>query len=540
MRAHRTEKDTSTLHTMLRRTLLQLLLILPIVLSAQKPFQVVWEGKFSFDPRWNEYTDDLGLVLGGDMEQLEMLDGTTGKVLWNYNFKVKHGVKKCDDWNPREETGTIEVVIAKGKDAPKEVVHLDYRTGQVVAASELPGRKQEKKKPAGRAIRSRTVNQGSCFDAATGTNVEVSYESKRIMSAMGGTELDLTVQASGGSKWSTNFKARVVRHLTNDYLPAEEGDVILNVTSGHGKVFVVYEGITCLDLATGKVLWNTTFDNSQTSVGLKVTQEIGRSAMPLIAADGVYICDLSKNERAIKKLDLNAGNVIWKAEGLKKDDIVSELLIDGNNLIVRFGGVIRVEKYIPGVEGRPDVYKVEHVFEGSTSIRAYATATGAAVWNTEAMELSDNFKKSECNIVSGNGRIMACGEAKLYLFDAATGALTKQVDYNAKAIGKAKALYAFDDAFLVEGEEGIARFDRDLGQQYATNTGKCLFTEMRGDAFIVWNGKDHDDRNQFVRFDPATGAILGSMKDCYRPRFDLTGDRFLKLDGEKVTLYRTN
>ena len=54
-----------------------------------------------------------------------------------------------------------------------------------------------------------------------------------------------------GSRRPVVVKARVVRHLTNDYLPAEEGDVILNVTSGHGKVFVVYEGITCLDLATG-------------------------------------------------------------------------------------------------------------------------------------------------------------------------------------------------------------------------------------------------------------------------------------------------
>ncbi|MBK7110865.1 MAG: hypothetical protein IPH60_00225 [Flavobacteriales bacterium] len=63
---------------------------------------------------------------------------------------------------------------------------------------------------------------------------------------------------------------------------------------GPRPVFVVYEGITCLDLGTGKVLWSTTFDNTETSLGLKAKQVIGRAAMPLPAADGVYVCDFSK------------------------------------------------------------------------------------------------------------------------------------------------------------------------------------------------------------------------------------------------------
>ncbi|MBK7110863.1 MAG: hypothetical protein IPH60_00215 [Flavobacteriales bacterium] len=75
---------------------------------------------------------------------------------------------------------------------------------------------------------------------------------------------------------------------------------------------------------------------------------------------------------------------------------------------------------------------------------------------------------------------------------------------------------------------------------YATNTGQCLLTEMRGDAFIVWTGKKADDRNEFIRFDPSTGAIMGKLEGCYRPRFDFSGDRFVRFDNPKVMLYRTN
>ena len=524
----------------MRRSLL-LLFLLPNLLLAQTEFAKAWETKLALDPRWTSCTPDLDYVLAFDLGELQMLDGVTGKSLWTYNIKEKHGVSKFAQCKAHDENETVELVIQpKDKGAPRESYFLDYRTGNVVGEAELPARVKEKTKLIRKSMRSRAVNQSSCYDEASRTMVDVGYDAERIISAKGGTDLNITVEASGGHAWKQNFTGRVVRHLTNNYLPAEEGDVILSVSSGHGKVFVVYEGITCLDLATGKLLWSTTFDNVETSSGLKVKQEIGRSAMPLIAADGVYICDFSKDARSIKKLDLATGSVIWTADKLKNDDIVSELLVDGGNLIARFGGVIRVEQYIPGMNGNPDVYKVENTFEGSTSIRAYDAATGKATWNTEAMELPDNFKKSECSMISGDGRVMACGEKNMYTFDAATGKLLLQGDYNAKAIGKARWLYGYEGNYMIEGEKGIAQLKPDASVVYATNTGKCLLTEMRGDAFIVWTGKDVDDRDQFIRFDPVSGRIMGMVEDCPRPRFDATGDRFVRFVGQKVTGYRTN
>ncbi|MBK6883449.1 MAG: hypothetical protein IPH05_10990 [Flavobacteriales bacterium] len=117
---------------------------------------------------------------------------------------------------------------------------------------------------------------------------------------------------------------------------------------------------------------------------------------------------------------------------------------------------------------------------------------------------------------------------------------SSKAEYSSKVIGKARWLYAFGDAFMIEGEKGIAQMDSSMKLSYATNTGQCLLTEMRGDAFIVWTGKKADDRNEFIRFDPSTGAIMGKLEGCYRPRFDFSGDRFVRFDNPKVMLYRTN
>ncbi|HMU13715.1 MAG: PQQ-binding-like beta-propeller repeat protein [Bacteroidetes bacterium] len=525
------------------RTILSLLLLCPLSLLAQNEFPTVWQSEFALASGWNATTPDLSYVIGGDASAVEVLDGTTGKQLWGFKFKEKYGVKECEDWTADHDTETVNVELKKEKKGPVTVIHLDYRTGAEVGADQLPARKKvheaHRSKWSSRGLR---VHHSECYDETSGTTISLAYDDKLFKNAMGGRMTNLTVTASGGHAWSTSFEGKVVAHMIHDMLPAAEGPVILNVLTAHGKVLVVYEGITCLDLATGKVLWNTTFDYTTTSVGLKAKQEIGRAAMPLVTADGVYIADLSKGQRNMKKLDSNTGAVLWSADKLDGDDIVSELLIAGGNLIARFGGVVRHEMFVPNPNGGvgDGTYKVEYEFEGRTGLRAYNATTGQAVWNTSDMELADNFAKSECNILSDGGQIHALGEKNIYLFDAATGKVTKQTEYNSKTIGKARSYYAYDGKFLIEGEKGIAAVDKDLALKYATNTGKCLMSEMRGDAFIVWTGKEATDRKEFIRFDPTTGTIMGKLEGCYRPRFDLTGDRFVRFDDEKVIMYRTN
>ncbi|MBK7113773.1 MAG: hypothetical protein IPH60_15185 [Flavobacteriales bacterium] len=129
-------------------------------------FPMVWEGKFSVDPRWNAVSPDLAYVVAGDMEEIEMLDGITGKALWKYNFKEKHGVKQCEDWIAHHDTETIEVITQKDKNAPREVNYLDYRTGQVVAESQLAARNRDRGTLKRSGFVPKRINKTEVFDAA--------------------------------------------------------------------------------------------------------------------------------------------------------------------------------------------------------------------------------------------------------------------------------------------------------------------------------------------------------------------------------------
>ncbi|MBK9149442.1 MAG: hypothetical protein IPM12_16685 [Flavobacteriales bacterium] len=214
-------------------------LLIPTLLFGQKEFPKVWETKFTVDPKWNAVSPDAAYVIAGDMTEVEMLDGTNGTVLWKYNFKEKHGVKKCENWRTDHESETVEVTTQKTNKDPIETVYLDYRTGQVVNASQVAARTKERKTKAPKNKGPRRTSQSSCYDEASSTTIELGYDAKRIMSAKGGTDLNITLEASGGHTWKANFTGRVVRHLTNDYLPADDGEVILSISCGHGRAFVV-------------------------------------------------------------------------------------------------------------------------------------------------------------------------------------------------------------------------------------------------------------------------------------------------------------
>ena len=93
--------------TTMRRSFL-LLFLLPNLLAAQTEFAKVWETKLSFDPRWTACTQDLDYVLAVVLTDFQMLDGETGKTLWNYNFKEKHGVSKFERYSTHPENETVK------------------------------------------------------------------------------------------------------------------------------------------------------------------------------------------------------------------------------------------------------------------------------------------------------------------------------------------------------------------------------------------------------------------------------------------------
>ena len=520
-------------------TLTFLLLVLAQVSFSQSEFKKAWQTKVSVTPKWNAYNNDLSMVLIGDLKEIEMLDGTSGKSLWKLEAK-KFGIKALEDWFflVDKQGEPVKVIYKKPKDSQKTELYLNPKTGETLASFSLKDKDKEQIQP---RKKSKTIFASSAFDEASNTYLKISYNDRLVKSAMKGTELDLNIEAAGGNNWSTSVRGRAVRHLCDNLLSWDEPEMMMNIFAANEKVFVVYEGISVLDLKTGKLLWNTSFDNVQTSVGLKASQEIGRSALPVADKNAVYVCDFSKGEKSIKRLDINTGQVVWEGQKLSKDDVVSQLMVVDNLLIAKFGGIIRKEKFIPSSSGGvgAGVYKVNFDYEGTTAIKAYDIKTGKEVWSSEQLK-GDSFSKSESSVMLDGNNLIACSNSSFYILNAQNGNVIHKSALGSKEIGKAQAIFAYDGNYIVKGDEGIASFSKTANRNFATSTGKCLLDEFRGDAYIVWTGKDIDDMNEFVRLDLSNGKILGKLKGCYKPRFNTTGDHFLRFNDEVITLYKTN
>jgi outer membrane protein assembly factor BamB len=509
---------------------------------SQNEFKKVWETKTSVQNKWNDQNDDFSLILVGDLKDIEMIDGTNGKSLWKFNIKEKLGVKQMEDWFFlwAKEGEPVEIVYKKTKEETKTSVYLNPRTGNVESAITESTLKD---KPIGNVSygkKRKKIYTNECYDQNSKTELKLNFKDKLLKNAASGTMTEMTISANGGNNWTTTVKGKCVRHLCDILLSANEPDMMANISVAGEKVFIVYEGITVLDLKTGRELWNTTFDNIQTSVGLKATQEIGRSPMPVASNDAVYICDFSKGEKAIKKLDINTGSELWKSEKLSKDDVVSQLIITENSIVAKFGGTIRIEKFIPDANGGigDGTYKAYNSYEGESVIRAYDVSSGKQLWNTEKSENSDKFSRSECTILKHNDKLIACSDKLFYILNTSNGSVIAKSELG-KEIGKAKNIFVFNDNYIVEGDEGIASFSSSGAKNYSVSTNKVLFTEFRGDAFIVWTGNEIDNMNEFICFDLNTGKITGKLKGCYKPRFNSNGSYFIRFNDETITKHQT-
>lgn len=510
-----------------------LVLLAAISLPAQDEFKKIWETKVSVPNKWNAQNADLSKILIGDLKEIEMVDGTNGKSLWKFNIKDKLGVKQMEDWSFlwAKEGEPVEIVYKKPKEDTKISVYLDSKTGQINSSfKELKDKEQKIKKN-----KSKIFFASDAYDEASDTEISLLYDSKFI-AKHSGSEFDVLVVALGGHIWSKTIKVKAASHLNRLLLSKHEPNVMMNLMIAADKVFVIAEGISVLDLKTGNYLWGVSFDNVQSGM---TSQEIGRSPLPVVDNGSVYYCDFTKGEKAIKKLDINSGNVIWTSDKLNNDDVVSQLGITNNVLIAKFGGYIRKAKNIYNPNNGLTSYKVSYEYEGKSDIRAYDATSGKPIWNAENISEDDKFAKSECSILLDKNKIIACTNKLFYILDPVKGTVIKQAPISFKEIGKPQNIFIHNESYIVEGEEGLASNDKTGEQNYAVSTGKRLMTEFRGNAFIVWTGKDVDDMNEFICFDLTSGKILGKLKGTYRPEFDTNGDYFIRFKDEQITKFKT-
>lgn len=504
--------------------------------QAQSPVKQDWKSEFPLKAESRLINDDRTLILGGNNNELAMMDGLTGKILWQLNYKEKLGQKKAKDWSWDKQ---INVVWVDVKGESKDEVITSYfkdATGEKITEQEYKKLRADYEKDI------RWVKKSALIIDEHSTDVWLDYQPKKIVGSTGkGAKGKVTVKANGSNTWSTDIEIRYVRALCANAMGRNGSDYI-KLAYSRDKIFVIYEGMSVIDIKTGKLLWQTDLDNTDMDFGLfKSTQTPGRAGLPYTDETGVYVADLSKGQYNIKKFNIETGSLIWQSEKFDNDDVVPSLQVIDGVLIAQFGGRLRTETYIPGVEGRPDVCKTEIKFAGDAGLRAYDINDGKLLWETSKMKaLNDKFSGAITNLIKVNQTICVASDKNFYVFDK-DGNVKYSTAIKALKIGKPETmeLYA-KDVILLQGSAGVALISlKDNKVMMSASTGKCFDYQKIGEAFYVWTGKSQFELSEFVRVDMETGSLLSKAKDMSYPYFSPDGEYVTKLDGSKVMRFKT-
>lgn len=535
---------------MKKKMLLSLALVyLGLASIAQKQFPKLYELKFPVEvERWAS-DDDNTWVVAGDDGEICGVDAVTGKVAWTLNVKERFGVKRCERWKYLTDDGVVEVYCKGDKKDDIKTYRLDPMTGQDLGSAS--GKKPQKSK-SGAWSAFRNANSSS-WSSAGGIELKdpsvtlyLDYDRPEMNASFGrGKRSAITVTCIGEYTWTSTVQGSFVRALCDNvvgYGDSFGGDFI-SVQGNKDVVFVQYEGLSVLDMKTGKLLWETSFDYSSFDFGaIKSEMIIGRAPMPVCDASAAYVADLSKEVRAIRKFDLKTGKLIWESEKLPKDAIIAEMVVVDGTLLVRNGGRVLVQKLVTNANTGAQTCISEMKDEGDFSLDAYDIQTGKPLWVAEDLKaLGDKFK-SITNMLTDGQLVYVASDRNLFALEPKTGASKWKTDVDAMKIGKPTKLHFLESDIMVETEEGIARTKQSDGSKvYATNTDKNLGWFFEDKVFYVWTGKKADDACQFIRFNLQTGAIEGKQEEeTYNPYFSPDGNEFIRKSGNTLSRYRTN
>ncbi len=513
------------------KTLL-ILLLLSTASIAQNECTQIWKNTFPVEPKWRMINADATLILEGTLNEVAMIDAISGSILWQLNFKKSLGIKSANGWDWDKDRGVVKVRVKGEKKEEEKTTYYEEKTG--VAISDISAVVLNQKK-----VKNKKRYNSYLYLKDKGLTLSLTYQKRTMGELIKRKPLSITIECNGNKTWSKTIEAKVTTSLCENR--AEGGEPLIDFNVQGDKVFLIYDGVSVIDLNSGNVLWQTIFDNAEYDFGLfKSTQTLGRAGSPLSTDDGVYVVDLSKDQHCIKKFEIETGKLVWKSEAFDKDAIVPELSIINNVLVAHFGGRVTVETYIPAQSGSGDTYKTEPKMKGDFSLKGYDITNGKLLWETNKMkELSDKFSNALTNMVTIDNAVYVASDKNFYAFTS-NGKTKYNTPINKVGLGNPVKMFSHQNNIIIMFEEGVGSFDMSSGKQnYTTDTKKALGEFMEGNVFYVWTGSDVFSLEDFVRFDLNNGQIISKMKDTPYPFFSEDGEEFIKFKGEQYFRYKT-
>lgn len=563
----------------MKKAALLLCLFATSILYGQEAFQQAFKASFPGKIEGRSSNENVTIVYGRNSKGVSAMSAADGKMMWEINFEKDFGIKEFDGYRNLAYTGVLVYYTKESKKAPSQKVFLDAITGKLLWQTSEFGTAGDFEaglldsydrdgtflgnkgdglkiyeiktgKLAGELLESAATTKDMYYFGnmvAGDLILEMSYEKKNRSASSGKKMSEIEVVATNKQTkkvaWRTKLEGNIVATVcwngsfSGVWTGAPISDVILDWEEDNGQLFIYYDGIAALDLSSGKLQWQNTFDRSDLDLGLKLTQVFNTACLPVLATDALYYADLSDKENAIKKINRKTGALIWKSEELQKSDIVPAMYLEDGRLVCQFGGVQVQQVYYDG-NCRS---KLEPV--GNFGLRAYDAQSGKIIWNSadKNVKLSEDFNKFISNVLMANNTTFAFGAEFLLGIDAATGAEKFATNLKELKVGKPLGITWLDagKTILLRTEKGIVTIDANGGKVVNATKIDAYYGEFEiGDKFFVWVGKAEDDTREFVCIDLKTGKIIGLQKDTPYPDFAPDGSYFLKYDGE--TVYRFN
>jgi outer membrane protein assembly factor BamB len=562
---------------------------------AQK-LQEKFKAGFPFQPSSRNFNPELTRILGFSKTESAIMDGTSGKIIWHLKHKSL-GVSSIDYWNWNREAGVLMFYTKDSKNTASTKIFIDQETGKELWKTDQYGTADQVEKSfkdfycsSSGTVIFKTDNSykyvklrtgevspddpgcylvpledgislqkrrafGSSINKPQIINIKdkdmkltLTYESKGNAAfrnkAKRWMKLTAVRLSDGKPLWTGESSGNIVRTLCADFASSGSlfgGDLISLEVIGD-KAFVMYEGISCFDLNTGKLLWDIELDNSDLSIGLKAKQTLGTAGDPVVTKDAIYVVDLRKGINTIKKLDLNTGRPIWESAKFSGSDVVPAMMVIDNLLVCQFGGLMEAQEYIPGMGGNPDVCRAKSYFTTSNDIKAYDIYSGKLVWQSSLISKDyggDKFSKSITTLKYDGKSLYVSSEKNLFSINPASGKPNYIIPLGKLKIGEPTLLVQSGNKLFISATQGVAAFNTSDGTKvYVVPAKANLGLDMVSEnVLLMWTGKKPDSRSEFSLLDYNSGRIFGVTSNTFYPYFDNMGKEMLKFDGNMVYKY---
>jgi hypothetical protein len=523
--------------------------------QAQPTMALVWKADHGFKPDYLKNYGPYGDYFVGMTKKQVSVIGGDGQLLWKYSFKDKFGISEINgahllgdavikfDIKPKNTDETDILVNAKtgeevwrtgGDDKSKLDELMNNSIHKAIDNRILFASVPEKKNYGSRIISYPTTpfiwgdEVTSSVDVPDqGYKVTLSYTRKFLRSSYGKTT-PVTITATKGETtlWSLDLDVKIVNTLVSD-------EDIIDFYVSQNKIVLVYQGVSVIDLSSGKLLWTSDFDNAEISVGLKAKQELNIADNPLVTQDGIYIVDLTSATYGIKKCALETGDLIWKSPKYSSSDVVPFITMQNGVLLAKFGGVINTQQIFINDNGT--TYKSKYEFKGKAGIKAFDAQTGALIWDEK--KLGDKIDVIS-DFILGDGTVSFFSDKAFYTLDTKTGLLKQKVPLKDLNVDNVIGVWTNDDNTIA-----YAVYDNGV---FAVNIkdGKTIYESVikdingvfkRGDVYFAEIG---EDRDKLIAFDILTGMTISKIDDAKRKNVTQDGQYVTTIDWGKIEKYK--